>query len=177
MSSTIRNIPFFNYPAQFTRQEDELMGIMRDVMRRGAFILQKDLQEFEEALAKFIGVKHAFGVADGTEALIIALKAAGIRPGDEVIVPSHTFIASASAIHFVGATPVLVDCGPDHMLDVKSAAQAITSKTRGIMPVQVNGRTCDMDQVQELATKHKLVIVEDAAQALGSKFKNKFAGT
>src|SRR4051812_12965994 len=104
MSSTIRNIPFFNYPAQFTRQEEEIMAVLRDVMRRGAYILQKDLQEFEQNLAQFIGVKHAFGVADGTEALIIALKASGIQPGDEVIVPSHTFIASASAIHFAGAT-------------------------------------------------------------------------
>ncbi len=176
-NKTARTIPFFNYPAQFIRQEEEILGVMRDVMRRGAFILQKDLEEFEKNLAKFINVKYAFGVADGSNAITIALIAAGIKAGDEVIVPSHTFIASPSAVHWVGATPVLVDCGKDHMIDPKSVEAAITSKTKAIMPVQLNGRTADMASLQEIADRHGLLIIEDAAQALGSRFGNRFAGT
>jgi dTDP-4-amino-4,6-dideoxygalactose transaminase len=172
-----RNIPFFNYPALFAPQEDEFIAIMRDVMRRGAFIMQKDLREFESNLANFLGVKHALGVADGTLALVIALRAAGIQPGDEVIVPSHTFIASVAAIHELAAKPILVECQSDHLIDPTSVAAAITPKTRGIMPVHLNGRTCDMDALQSLANEHNLMIVEDAAQALGSKYKGQFAGT
>lgn len=176
MSAT-RSIPFFNYPALFQRQEEELMSLMRDVMRRGAFILQKDLREFEANLAKFMGVKHAFGVADGSNAITIGLIASGIQPGDEVIVPSHTFIASPAAIHWAGAVPVLADCRADKMIDPASVETLITSKTRAIMPVQLNGRTCEMDRLQAIADKHGLLIIEDAAQALGSRFKGQCAGT
>ncbi len=171
------SIPFFNYPALFERDEENLLSVVRDVLRRGAYILQRDLAEFEDALKDYLGVKHAFGVADGTNALILGLKAAGIGPGDEVIVPSHTYIASAAAIHLVGATPVLADMAPDHMTDPASVAAQVTERTRAIMPVQLNGRTCDMDALQAIADRHDLLIVEDAAQALGSKFNGGFAGT
>lgn len=150
---------------------------MTAVMDRGAFILQSDLVEFETALAGFTGAKHALGVANGTDGLIIALRAAGIGPGDELIVPSHTYVASAAAIHFAGATPILVECGPDHMIDPAAAAAAVTPRTAAIMPVQLNGRTSDMDALQKIANRHGLAIVEDAAQALGSKFKGRNAGT
>jgi dTDP-4-amino-4,6-dideoxygalactose transaminase len=150
---------------------------MTAVMDRGAFILQSDLVEFEAALAAFTGARYALGVANGTDALIIALRAAGVGPGDEVIVPSHTYVASAASIHFAGATPVLVECGDDHMVDPSAIAAAVTPRTAAIMPVQLNGRTCDMDAIQQIADKHGLLIVEDAAQALGSKFKGRNAGT
>ena len=175
--SVMRNIPFFNYAQLFESQETEIMAVMRDVMKRGAFILQKDLLEFETALREFLSVKHAFGVADGTNALLLALRAAGIRDGDEVIVPAHTYVASAAAIHYAGARPVLVECGSDHMMDPNSAEQAITSRTRAIMPVQLNGRTCRMDQILEVADSRGLIVVEDAAQALGSRFQGQCAGT
>src|SRR5262245_50824651 len=145
--TTARVIPFFNYPALFKAQEQELTAVVLDVCRRGAYILQQDLRNFEANVARYLQVKHAFGVANGTDALIIALHAAGIKSGDEVIVPSHTYIASAASIHFVGATPVLAECGPDHMLDADSVAANITPRTRAIMPVQLNGRTCDMDAI------------------------------
>ncbi len=103
-----RQIPFFNYPALFAAHEQELMQLLRDVMGRGAYILQKDNLEFEANLQTFLGVRHAIGVADGTNALKLGLLAAGVGQGDEVIVPAHTYIASAAAIHFVGAQPVLV---------------------------------------------------------------------
>lgn len=153
------------------------MPIIHDVLRRGAYIMQKDLTEFEENLARYLGVKHAIGVADGTIALIMGLRAAGIGPGDEVIVPSHTFVASAASIHHVGAKPVLADCARDHLIDPASVGKLINSKTRAIMPVQLNGRTANMDAICALADQHGLKIVEDSAQALGSKFKGRYAGT
>jgi dTDP-4-amino-4,6-dideoxygalactose transaminase len=176
-SSQTKNIPFFNYPAMFASLEAEITPIMMDVLRRGAFIMQKDLFDFEANLAKFVGAKYAIGVADGSVALVMALRAAGIQPGDEVIVPSHTFIASAAAVHHIGATPILVECGKDHLIDPESVRAALTSKTRCIMPVQLNGRTANMDDLQQIATEHNLLIVEDSAQALGSKFKGKNAST
>jgi len=172
-----RHIPFFNYPQLFTSQEDEIMSLLRDVLRRGAYVMQKDLSEFEDNLAKYLGVKHVLGVADGTIALVMALMASGLKKGDEVILPSHTFVASAASIHFAGGTPVFAECGSDHMLNPVSVEKLITEKTRMIMPVQLNGRTCDMDSLQKIADKHSLLIVEDAAQALGSKYKGEFAGT
>ena len=176
-ASTSMSIPFFRYTHLFAEQREEILGAMTAVMDRGAFILQSDLVEFETRIANFTNAKYALGVANGTDALIIALRAAGVGPGDEVIVPSHTYVASAASIHFAGATPVLVECGADHMVDPESVAAAVTPKTRAIMPVQLNGRTCDMDALQAIADKHDLVIVEDAAQAIGSKYKGKNAGT
>ncbi len=177
LASPTMTIPFFRYPHVFEQQRDEILKAMIGVMERGAFILQSDLVEFETALAEFIGARHAIGVANGTDGLIIALRAAGIGAGDEVIVPSHTYVASAASIHFVGAAPVLVDCRADHLVDPQAVAAAVTPRTAAIMPVQLNGRTCDMDELQAVADRHGLAIVEDAAQALGSKFKGRNAGT
>ena len=153
------------------------METLHDVMSRGAFILQQDLAKFEESLKIFLNVKHAFGVADGTNAIMLALRAAGISVGDEVILCSHTYIATAASVHFVGATPVLAECGVDHMIDPNHVLRLITQKTKAIMPTQLNGRTCNMDKLQNIAEKQQLIIIEDAAQALGSKFRSKHAGT
>jgi dTDP-4-amino-4,6-dideoxygalactose transaminase len=172
-----RILPFFDYPALFKLQEKEIMDTLHDVLSRGAYILQKDLEEFEKNIKELIGVKHVLGVADGTNALVLALRAADIGIGDEVIMSSHTYVATAAAAHFVGAKPVLVECGPDHMIDPESVKRAVTNKTRVIMPTQLNGRTCDMDELQSIADKHGLIIIEDAAQALSSKFKGKCSGT
>tara|TARA_B110000879_G_scaffold21332_1_gene27120 strand:- start:5754 stop:6776 length:1023 start_codon:yes stop_codon:yes gene_type:complete len=147
------------------------------VCSRGAYILQKDLEDFEEECKKFLNVKHVFGVANGTDALIIGLKAMGIGEGDEVIVPSHTYIASPASIHLVGAKIVLCECDIDGMMDVNDIEHRITKNTKAIMPVHINGRTCSMDKIVEIANNNNLLIVEDAAQAFGSKYKNKSAGT
>lgn len=176
-SAPTRDIPFFNYRGAFGSIERELMETIRDVIGRGAFIMQRDLTEFESAIAKYLGVKHAFGVGNATDGLLIAFRAAGLEPGDEVIFPAHTMIASPASVHFAGGVPVPVDIGPDHMLDPKRIEAAITKKTRFIMPVQLNGRTCDMDAIETIAKKHGLQIVEDAAQALGSRFRGRFAGS
>lgn len=175
--TSYRDIPFFNYADHFLRQEKELSGVMREVLSRGAFILQSDLVEFEKSLSQFLDVKYAIGVADGTNALMLVLRAAGIGPGDEVVVPSHTYVASVASIHYVGAAPVLVDCGADHMTDPGAVRQAITARTKAIMPVQLNGRTCDMAAIRAIADENDLGIVEDAAQALGSRYEGRFAGT
>ena len=128
-------------------------------------------------MAEFVGTKHALGVADGTNALVIGLKALGIGPGDEVIISSHTYVATAASIHLVGATPVFADIGEDNLLSAAAAERKITSKTRAIMPTQLNGRCADMDSIGEVAKRYGLLVLEDSAQGLGSKFKGKSAGT
>jgi dTDP-4-amino-4,6-dideoxygalactose transaminase len=174
---TARAVAFFNYPDVFTSRENEFVEIFREVGRRGAFILQRDLVEFEQCLGSYLGTPHVLGVANATDGLHMAVRAAGIGPGDEVILSSHTMIATAAAVHFAGATPVPVDCGADHLIDPAAVEAAITPRTRAIMPTHLNGRTCNMDALGALAGKHGLAIVEDAAQALGSKFKGRAAGT
>lgn len=170
-------IPFFRYTHVFGQQREAILTAMLKVMDKGAFILQNELKEFERQIAQFVGAKYAIGMANGTDTLFLALKAAGVGPGDEVVLASHTYIATAAAVHFAGGTPVLVECGSDHLIDPAAVAAAVTPRTKVIIPTQLNGRTCDMDKLQAIATKHKLLIVEDAAQALGSKFKGRCAGT
>jgi len=172
-----RQIPFFNYPALFKQDEEDFVRIFKDVCGRGAYILQKDLAQFEENLKKFLNVKHVFGTADGTNAIMIGLMACGVGPGDEVIVSSHTYIATASAAQILGAKAVPCDIGPDNLMCPKSAESKITPKTKVIMPTHVNGRTCNMDAIMDVAKRHNLMVTEDAAQALGSKFKGQCAGT
>jgi dTDP-4-amino-4,6-dideoxygalactose transaminase len=173
----VHTVPFFNYPEVFISRESEFVEIFREVSRRGAFILQRDLVEFEQSLGRYLGSPYVLGVANATDGLHLAVRAAEIGPGDEVILSSHTMIATAAAVHFAGATPIPVDCGADHLIDPAAVEAAITPRTRAIMPTHLNGRTCNMDALQALALKHSLTIVEDAAQALGSQFKGRAAGT
>ena len=173
----MRNVPFFNYPHLFKSKEDDFVRIFKDVGYRGAYILQKDLRDFEENLAKFAGTKYAVGLANGTDAIWIALMAAGVGKGDEVIFASHTYIATAASIHFVGAIPVPADCKEDHMLDPESVRKLVTSKTKAILPTQLNGRCCDMDEIMKIAKEFNLIVLEDAAQGLGAKFKGNGVGT
>ena len=170
-------VPFFNYPSVFKDYEQEFTQALVDVGSRGAYIMQRDLQEFEASLARYTGAKYAVGVANATDGLQIGLTAGGIKPGDEVIFCTHTMVATASAIHFAGGIPVPVEAGADHLMDPDAIEAAITPKTKAIMPTQLNGRTADMDKIRAIADKHNLLIFEDAAQALGSKFKGQNAGT
>jgi len=161
----------------FAMYADEYRVAMDVVLNRGAFILQSENREFDQNLAKYVGSKYAYGVGNGTDAIIIALRAAGVGQGDEVILPSHTYIATAASVHFAGATPVLVECGTDHLIDPEAIESAITSRSKCILPVQLNGRTANMEAIEQIAKKHGLVIVEDAAQGVGSSFKGRAAGT
>lgn len=173
----IRTVSFFDYPALFAASRGEYTAIFDDVCGRGAFIKQRDLAEFEQNLAAFLGTRYVLGVGNATDGLHFALRSVGIGAGDEVIFSSHTMLATATAIHFSGATPVPVECGPDHLIVADAVEAAITSRTRAIMPTQLNGRTADMATLQRLADRHDLLIVEDAAQALGSRFRGRLSGT
>lgn len=170
-------VPFFNYQQLYLKDKKAVNKAFFSVMERGAFILQSDLANFESALADYTGVKYAFGVANGTDALWLSMLAAGLKPGDEVLMPSHTYIATPGAANFIGLKPVLVECGNDHLMNPNNLNERLTSKTKAIIPVQLNGRTCNMDYISDFAEKHELLIIEDAAQGLGSKFNNQMAGT
>ncbi len=177
IASEVRAVPFFDYPNVFTAHEEEFVSLFREVGRSGAFIMQKHLARFEENLAAFVGARYALGVGNATDGLLYALRAAAIAPGDEVILSSHTMVATAAAIHFTGAIPVPVECGADHLIDPRAVEAAVTPATRAILPTQLNGRTCDMDAIEAIASRKGLLIVEDAAQALGAQFKGRYAGT
>ena len=170
-------VPFFDYPQVFLHARASLLRTIEDVASRGAFVLQDELSEFESNLARFLGTGYAVGVGNATDGLLLALHATGVQPGDEVILCSHTMIATAAAVHFTRAVPIPVECGRDHLIDPAAVEAAITHRTRAVIPTQLNGRTCNMGQLGAIAEKHDLLIVEDAAQALGAKFKGRSAGT
>ena len=138
----------------------------------------KFINQFEERFSEYLGIKYSAAVSNGTVALHIALLALGIGPGDEVIVPSFTYIASVNAIHYTGATPVFVDSDPDSwQMNPKDVNQKITSKTKAVMAVHLYGHTCDMDELVNICKEHNLYLIEDTAEAFGSKYRGKFAGT
>jgi len=170
-------VRFVNPARNYQMIKDELDATYFEVMSKGDLIARGQLKSFEENLAKFVGTKYAVGLNSGYDALHMSLRAAGIGPGDEVIVPAHTFVASTSAIVNVGAKPVLVDVGKDFNIDCIKIEAAITSNTRGLMPVHLNGYMADMVRVMEIAEKYNLVVVEDACQSLGSQMLGKNAGS
>ena len=170
-------IPFFNYQSLFKEHEKNFIEIFSDIGRRGAYIMQDDLSNFEYKIEKYTGIKHAIGVANATDAMQLLLKAGGVGVGDEVIFCSHTMVATASAIAFTGATPIPVEAGSDHLIDPDSIIKAITSRTKAIIPTQLNGRVADMDKILDIAQEYGLQIYEDSAQALGAKYKDQCAGS
>jgi dTDP-4-amino-4,6-dideoxygalactose transaminase len=176
-SARQHEIPFFRYSHVFGQHREQYMAALLRVLEPGAFILQEDVRLFEQELAAYLGCKHAIGVGNATDALTIVLRAAGIGRDDEVIVPAHTFVASAAAVHWAGATPVICDIGEDNLIDPAHAESLVTSRTRAIMPVQLNGRTANMEQVLAVAARHDLQVIEDSSQALGSRYKGRCAGT
>jgi dTDP-4-amino-4,6-dideoxygalactose transaminase len=169
-------VRFVDYPAQFTRMEGEIMGTLRTVLSQGDLMLRQQLRDFEANLARFVGTRHAVGTSNCTDALQLSLRAAGVGAGDEVITVAHTFVATAAAIHHAGATPVFVDIGDDHNMDVARVADAVTSRTKAIIPVHLNGRLCDMPRLMSLAEAHRLIVIEDSAQALGAAFDGRHGG-
>ena len=173
---SLRSVPFFDYPSVFRQEEERLLAIVRDVGRRGAFIMQRDLVEFEHNLAAYVGAKYALGVGNATDALMLACQASDLG-GGEVVFCSHTMIATAIGIHAAGCTPVAVDCGPDHLIDPAAVERALTPRTTAILPTQLNGRVGDMEALAALADRHGLALIEDAAQALGAEFQGRRAGS
>lgn len=178
MSSPDPSVPYFDVKRQAQGLRKEFEAAFSETALSGAYILSNVVGEFENEFAAYCGTKYAIGVGSGTDALVLSLKAAGIGPGDEVIVPSFTFSASVFCIQHAGATPVMVEVDPEtYTLCPKAAEKAITQKTRAILPVHLYGQAADMDALQKLAQKHKLMIFEDACQAHGAEFKGRKVGS
>jgi dTDP-4-amino-4,6-dideoxygalactose transaminase len=164
--------------AQHAAVADEIAIGFARVLEDTAFILGKDVKEFEERFAAFCGVRHCLGVANGTDAIELALRANGVGPGHEVILPANTFIATALAVARAGATPVLVDCDPIYqLLDPAQVSARITAKTRAIIPVHLFGQLAPMEQITEIASGRDLLVIEDAAQAQGASRQLRYAGS
>lgn len=170
-------VPFVDAKAQYRRMKPEIDAAIAGCLSRGDLIDRADLRTFEGHFAAFVGVKYAVGVNSGYHALQFSLQAAGIARGDEVITSGHTFVATVSAIVNVGAQPVLVDVEDDYNLSPMAVEAAVTSKTRAILPVSLNGRVCDMDRIMAIAKKHRLIVIEDSAQGLGAEYHGKRAGS
>lgn len=150
---------------------------IKKLMETGDFTLGKAVREFEHKIERLLNVKHAIGVANGTDALRISLRLAGVRPGDEVITASNTFIASAGCIDELFARPRFVDMADNYVLDPSLIEKAITPKTKAIIPVHFTGEPCEMDEVMYVANKHGTPVIEDACQALMAEYKGRFCGT
>lgn len=171
-------IQFVDLRRQYHKIQPEIDAAILRAVGRGDFILGEDTREFEKEFATFNHAPHCIGVGDGTDALHLALRALKIGPGDEVIVPTHTYIASVLAISNTGARPVLVDCESDYYcIDVKAVERALTPRTKAIMPVHLYGHPADMDPLLQIAKDRNLAIVEDTAQGHGATYKGKLCGT
>jgi dTDP-4-amino-4,6-dideoxygalactose transaminase len=171
-----RKVRFVDPGKLYRMLKPELDAAYFEVMEKGQLINQGQLKSFEENLARFVGTKYAVGMNSGYDSLQISMRAAGIKQGDEVIVPAHTFVASCSAIVNVGATPVLVDVTEDFNIDVDKIEKGITARTKGIMPVHLSGWMADMPRIMKIADKYNLVVIEDACQSLGSSINGVGAG-
>lgn len=171
-----KNVPFFDFKAVYGEDPMGFTEVFQSTLGSGGIILQGAVDEFEQRLSRYVGCGFSVGLSDCTNAMQLGVRALDIGAGDEVIISSHTFIATAQAIHFAGATPVPVEMQGDRMIDPESIAAAVTSRTRAIMVTQLNGRVCDMDRVEEIAQNHGLLVLEDSAQALGASFRGKRGG-
>ncbi len=170
-------VPFVDPREHYRRLKPEIDRAITETLAEGDLVLREQLRAFERNLAEFVGTKYAVGVNSCYHALHFSLLACGIGAGDEVITVGHTFVATVSAIIHAGATPVLVDVGADFNMDMDHVERAITPRTRALIPVHLNGRVCDMERLAVLAACHKLVVIEDAAQALGATFGGRRAGS
>lgn len=171
-------IPFLNFEPQHGLIKDEMMNAFEEVYASNWFIMGKRLVDFEMAYAGFNGTKFAIGVSNGLDALYLSLKALGIGQGDEVIVPSNTYIATALAVSYTGATPVFAEPDPlTYNMNAENVEKVITSKTKAIMPVHLYGQACDMDGLMKVSHSKGLFIVEDNAQAHGATFKGQLTGS
>jgi len=171
-------VPFVDLRAQHAPIQDELDDAIAQVMARCDFALGVDVLGFEEEFASYCGARYAIGLDSGLSALELSLRAFGVGPGDEVLVPAHTFIATAAAVSFAGAKLVLVEVDPTtYNLDVEQIEAAITPRTRAIIPVHLYGLPAEMDAIMDVASAHDLIVIEDACQAHGARYRGKRAGT
>ncbi len=171
-------IPYLDLKAQYQALKPEVDEAVLRVLASTEYVLGSEVAKFEEEFAAYSGAKFGIGVNSGTSALHLALLATDVGPGDEVITVPYTFVATTAAIRYTGATPVFVDIEPEtYMIDVSTIEARITSRTKAILPVHLYGQPCDMDAICEIARRHKLVVIEDAAQAHGAEYKGRRAGS
>jgi dTDP-4-amino-4,6-dideoxygalactose transaminase len=170
-------IPYVNPGAQFVEEKAELMPRIEAVLAGGMHVGGTEIEALEREIADYVGTRHAVALNSGTDALIFGMIAAGIGPGDEVITPPNSFVASTAAIVRAGATPVFADVRRDGLIDPDAVAAALTSRTAAVMPVHLWGGICDMEGLWAIAERHGLAIVEDAAQAMGTRYRNRRAGS
>ena len=171
-------VRFLDLGKKYSQYKKEIDSAVNKTLKSGWFILGKELESFEANFAKFLGVKYAVGVNSGTDALFLALKALGIKRGDEVITVANTATPTISAIRMAGGVPVFVDISErDYNIAPELIESKITKKTRFIIPVHLFGYPAEMDGIKKIARKHKLKVIEDTAQATGAKYKNRYAGT
>jgi UDP-2-acetamido-2-deoxy-ribo-hexuluronate aminotransferase len=170
-------VPFIDLQTQYKALKNSIDIRIQKVLESGAYIGGPEVLELEKCLAQHTGTKHCLAVASGTDALLIPLMALGIGPGDEVITTAFSFIATAETIVLAGATPVYIDIDRQTFnIDPKKIEAAITSKTKAIMPVSLYGQTADLDEINAIAKKHNLFVIEDTAQSYGAKYKDKKSG-
>ena len=166
------SIPFIDLKAQYKALQPQVQERINRVLEHGQYIMGPEVKELEDKLQAYTGAKHCITVASGTEALLISLLALGIQPGDEIITTPFTFVATAEVIVLLGAKPVFVDIEPDTCnIDASKIEAKITSKTKAIIPVSLYGQVADMDEINAIAEKHNLPVIEDAAQSFGAEYK------
>lgn len=172
-------VNFLNFVEQWRIERKKLLPIIDKSMSRGHYVGVncEEVIKFEKNISKYLKTKHTVSLNSGTDALTLALHAAGVKKGDEVITPANSFIASTGSIVHLGAKPVFVDVLPDQNIDPQKLTKVITKKTKAIMPVHIAGRSCDMKSIMKIAKKFNLEVVEDCAQAFGSKYSGKYCGT
>ncbi|TCP65931.1 DegT/DnrJ/EryC1/StrS family aminotransferase [Baia soyae] len=174
----MKKIPLLDLKAQFATIREEVLAAVENVFESGAYILGPEVKALEKEVAEYIGVKHAIGVANGTDALVLTLDAMGVGPGDEVITTPFTFFASAETVSQVRGTPVFVDVDPEtYNLDIEQLKAKITDKTKVIIPVHIFGQPANMDELRAIAEEKGIYILEDAAQAMGSQFQGQMIGS
>ena len=169
-------IPYVNLAAQWEDERSELLPIIEHALSSGQYVGGEAIEQLEERITKLCGVQYCIALNSGTDALVCGLIAMGLRRGDEVITPPNSFIASTAAIVHIGAKPVFVDVLPDQNIDPVLVEKAITNRTKAIMPVHLTGRMARMEELEAISTKYNIPIIEDAAQAIGSKYQNRPAG-
>jgi len=176
-NAALRRIGYVNLPAQFEEERAEILRAVEGVFQRGDFIGGEAVAKLEAELSAYLGIRHVVTLNSGTDALILAMRALQIGPGDEVITPPNSFVASTAAIIAVGATPVFADVLADQNIDPAAVEAAVTPRTRAIMPVHLTGRMADMNPIMAIAGKHSLAVIEDSAQAVGSTYDGRMSGT
>ena len=177
MARHTKRIPYVDLSAQWEIEKDELLPIIEKIMASGTYVNGENVKLIELKIADYCSVDHCVTLNSGTDALMLGMWALGIRPGDEVITPPNSFIASTAAIIHLGAKPIFVDVDPTQLIDINKIENLITKNTKAIMPVHLTGLMANMEKINILAEKYNLFVIEDAAQSIGSKLNGRLSGT